>query len=79
MPRSFGVDLFVARTQPTANPPGTIGWQTIEIARLRAHMEDAYALVGASKYHDARLALQAARWGTPHPDVADPDAKTEAT
>jgi hypothetical protein len=43
----------------------------VEIARLRAHMEDAYTLIGAGRYHDARLALQAGRWGTPHNDVDD--------
>jgi hypothetical protein len=70
MPRAFGLDLFVHRTQPQDTPTRS-GWALVEIARLRAHMEDAYTLIGAGKYHDARLSLQAARWGTPHPDVDD--------
>jgi hypothetical protein len=77
MLRAFGVDLFAQRTQP-AIVPNSAGWQVMEIARLRAHMEDAYKLVGAGQYHEARLSLQAARWGTPHPDTMDPDAGTEA-
>lgn len=77
MPRAFGVDLFAQRTQP-ATTPNSAGWQVMEIARLRAHMEDAYKLIGAGRYHDARLALQAARWGTPHPDTMDPDTGMEA-
>jgi hypothetical protein len=79
MPRAFSADLQHARQDtPGTSLDSRVAWCVVELERVQAHVDDAYKHVEAREYYRAKLSLQAARWGTPHPDKEDPDAERAA-
>lgn len=76
----FSRDLATARN-PTRQPArSTLAWCVAELERVQAHVDDAWTCLQPNKRdtRGAREALTRARYGTPHPDHEDPDARTEA-